>query len=316
MTVAVHEWATELCEVGAGAYAFVQATGATCISNAGIVLTAEGPVLIDALFTPSMTAVLRGHAERVAGREPALIVNTHHHIDHTLGNSAFPRTPILASAAAREEMERIGFPYGAICQLVPHFAPEFDEGYPLRLPTVTFEETATLHLGDHTIELLHVGPAHTAGDVLVYLPEERLLYAGDVAFHYVTPLAFEGHVSNWLAVLDRIEGMAVDRVVPGHGPVGTKADLAEVHDYFTLLKTEARSAFDAGIPAWDAAREIYGRLGRFGGWGEAERVYPNVLRLFQEFRGEVDEPLDLAETWGGMARFQAEVLGGRHGGGP
>ena len=309
MTTAVHEWATELKEVGDQAYAYIQATGATCISNAGIILTDEGPVLVDALFTPSMTATLRGHAERVAGRDPALIVNTHHHIDHTLGNSAFPHVPVLASAAAREEMERIGFPYQAVCALVPHFAPEFGENHPLRLPTITFADGVTLHFGGRTVELLHVGPAHTAGDTLVYLPAERLLFAGDVAFHYVTPLAFEGHVSNWLGVLDRIEGMAVDQVVPGHGPVGTKADLAEVRAYFSLLKQDARSAFDAGVSAWDAARDIYGKLGRFGNWGEAERVYPNVLRLYQEFRGDIDEPLDLADTWAGMAKFRAEVIG-------
>ena len=309
MTAAVHDWPTELREVGDRAYAYVQASGATCIANAGIILTEEGPVLVDSLFTPSMTRALTGHTERLAGRQPALIVNTHHHIDHTLGNSSFPDVPVVASAAAREEMERVGFPYQVICGLVPHFAPEFTDQHRLRLPTVTFEGKATLHLGDRTVELLHVGPSHTAGDTLVYLPAERVLYAGDVAFHYVTPLAFEGHVSNWLAVLDRIEGMAVDRVVPGHGPVGTKAELAEVREYFGLLKREARAAFDAEVPAWDVAREIYAKLGRFGNWGEAERVYPNVLRLYQEFRGDIAQPLDLAETWAGMARFQAEVIG-------
>ncbi|MDZ4278072.1 MAG: MBL fold metallo-hydrolase, partial [Dehalococcoidia bacterium] len=140
-------------------------------------------------------------------------------------------------------------------------------------------------LGGRAVRLLHFGTAHTIGDALVLLPDERLLFAGDVAFHYVTPLAFEGHVGGWLKVCDEIAALDVDTIVPGHGPVGGKAELREMRGYLDSVRRQARAAFDAGRSQEEAARGI--DLGDYASWAEPERLPLNVGRLYQEFRGEI-----------------------------
>jgi len=119
----------------------------------------------------------------------------------------------------------------------------------------------------------------------VLLPEERLLFAGDVAFHYVTPLAFEGHIGRWLEVCDRVDGLDVETIVPGHGPVGGKADLREMRGYLHYIRQQARAVFDAGRSEKEAAAAI--DLGDYASWAEPERLPLNVGRLYQEFRGEI-----------------------------
>src|SRR5713101_8660084 len=114
-----------------------------------------------------------------------------------------------------------------------------------------------LHDGDREIQLWHPGfAAHTIGDAVAYLPEERILFAGDIAFHYVTPLAFQGHIGNWIRAADRLLTYEADVIVPGHGPIGTKADLGRMRQYLALVRREAKKRFDAGMPEEEAARDI------------------------------------------------------------
>jgi cyclase len=284
-------WETEMKEVADGVFAYVQATGATCISNAGLIVGPDGAIAIDALFTPSMTRAFQQEIRRRTDRPVRRLINTHHHVDHTLGNEHFPEVDIIGHVRCREEMERVGLPRERLQAIVPHFMGEIAASQ-TRPPNVAFADRMVLYLGDRRIELIHLGTGHTVGDVLVYLPAERLIFAGDVAFHYVTPLAFEGHVSGWIRVADAVHRMDVETIVPGHGPVGDTSDLREMRDYLALVRREARRGYGEGAPATEVAGRI--KLGRFSRWGEAERVVPNVLRLYQEFAGTIDQPLDLS----------------------
>src|SRR5262249_8750015 len=153
------------------------------------------------------------------------------------------------------------------------------------------------------IHLWHPGtPAHTAGDATVFLPKERVLFAGDLAFHYVTPLAFQGHVGNWIKAADRLLGYDAEVIVPGHGPIGAKSDLRQMRDYLALVRREAKKRFDAEMPEEAAAHDI--KLGVYASWREAERLLPNVMRCYQEFRDETHLDLDLARMLEGMERWR------------
>jgi cyclase len=213
------------------------------------------------------------------------LINTHHHIDHTLGNALFPEARIIAHANARREQERVG---RSVFELLRPRIPELvaeAEDVELRFPDETFEGGETrLTVGEREARLLHLGPGHTMGDVLVYLPGDRLLFAGDVAFHYVTPLGLEGHLGNWAAVCDAVLEMDVERIVPGHGPVGGKEDLRAMQGYLRSVHGQARAAFDEGVPAEEASRRV--DLGEYASWPEAERLPLNLNRCYQEFRGE------------------------------
>jgi len=300
-------WKTGMRAVGAGIFAYVQATGETGISNAGLIVGADGAVAVDALMVPSMTRRLVAAIKKTTRRKIGSLINTHHHLDHTGGNQFFRGATIVASAKCREALVP-GFPPVPILQ---RFMPAFAREFPLlkmTLPTVTFEDRLVIHDGSREIHLWHPGvPAHTAGDATVFLPKERVLFTGDLAFHYVTPLAFQGHVGHWIEAADRVLAFDADVVVPGHGPVGTLADVRLLRDYLVLVRREAKTRFDAGMPAEAAARDI--KLGVYASWREAERILPNVMRCYQEFRGETDRELDVKAMIEGMEQLRGSSTG-------
>jgi len=300
-------WKTGLQEVGPKIFAYVQATGETGISNSGLVVGADGAVVVDALMVPSMTRPFVAAIKRTTRKKVGALINTHHHLDHTGGNRFFRGVPIIATDKCRDELAP-GFPPVPLLQ---RFMPAFAREFPLlevALPTLTFHDRLVIHDGEREVHLWHPGePAHTAGDATVFLPKERVLFTGDLAFHYVTPLAFQGHVGNWIKAADRVLVLEADVIVPGHGPIGTKKDVSAMREYLALVQREAKKRFDAGMPAEAAARDI--KLGVYVAWRESERILPNVMRCYQEFRGETRRPVDILAMIEGMERLR-----GGHGG--
>jgi cyclase len=293
-------------EVGPRVFAYVQATGETGISNAGLIVGADGATAVDALMVPSMTRRLVAAIKRTTRKKIGTLVNTHHHLDHTGGNRFFRGATIVATEKCRAALAP-GFPPVPLLQ---RFMPAFAREFPLlklRLPTVTFEDRLVIHDGEREIHLWHPGqPAHTAGDATVFLPKERVLFAGDLAFHYVTPLAFQGHVGNWIRAADRVLEFEADVIVPGHGPIGTKQDVRLMRDYLALVRREAKTRFDAGLSAEAAASDI--KLGAYASWREAERILPNVMRCYQEFRNETDRDMDIARMLDGMQALRGRPV--------
>jgi glyoxylase-like metal-dependent hydrolase (beta-lactamase superfamily II) len=300
-------WKTGMVEVGRKVFAYVQATGETGISNSGLIVGSDAAVAVDALMVPSMTRRLVAAIEKITRKPVGHLINTHHHLDHTGGNRFFAGATIVATERCREELVP-GFPPLPLLQrFMPRFAREF-RLLKTALPAVTFEDRMVLRDGVHEIHLWHPGvPAHTSGDATVFLPAERVLFAGDIAFHYVTPLAFQGHVGNWIKAADRLLTYDADVIVPGHGPIGTKADLRRMREYLALVRREARKRFDAGMPEEAAARDI--KLGVYASWREAERILPNVMRCYQEFRNETHRQPDVMKMLEGMERLRGAAAG-------
>ncbi|MFQ5828845.1 MAG: MBL fold metallo-hydrolase [Candidatus Methylomirabilia bacterium] len=295
-------WKSGMIELGPKLFAYVQATGETGISNSGLIVGHEDAIVVDALMVPSMTRRLIASIKKTTRKPVGHLINTHHHLDHTGGNKFFRGSTIVATDKCREALAP-GFPP---LPLLQRFMPRFAKEFPLlkvTLPTVTFQNRMVLHDGYREIHLWHPGTtAHTIGDAIAFLPKERVLFAGDIAFHYVTPLAFQGHIGNWIKVANRLLSYDADVIVPGHGPIGTKRDVKHMRDYLALVRREAKKRFDAGVPAEDAVRDI--TLGVYASWREAERILPNVLRCYQEFRDEIHLPMDLPRMIEGMARLR------------
>src|SRR2546428_490202 len=244
-----------------------------------------------------MTGRLVAAIKKTSGKPIATLINTHHHLDHTGGTRFFPGATRIASERCREALAP-GFPP---LPLLRRFMPRFAREFPLLrvvLPTVTFKDHLVIHDGDREIQLWHPGfAAHTVGDAVAYLPRERVLFAGDIAFHYVTPLAFQGHVGNWIKAATRLLEYDAELSVRGHGPTGRNTELAARRDYLVAVRREARKGFDAG--------DI--KLGVYASWSDAERILPNVMRCYQEFRNELDQPLDLPRMLDGMERLRGRV---------
>ena len=114
------------------------------------------------------------------------------------------------------------------------------KGTRIVLPSLTFTERLTIRLGGETIELIHLTPSHSPGSTLVYLPKQKVLFAGDVLFTDFHPFLGEGDIPGWVKTLDFIQDLDVTSIVPGHGPLSTKKDVAEMRDYLLLFDAKAK----------------------------------------------------------------------------
>ncbi|MGE0825093.1 MAG: MBL fold metallo-hydrolase [Candidatus Binatia bacterium] len=297
---------TGIEEVAPRVYAYIQAFGELGVSNAGLLLDKDGAMAVDALMVPSMTRRFLAAIKKVTRKPVTRLVNTHHHIDHIGGNFFFREAEIVSHTFCREEIVRTGLSFDLLQKRIPRFAGEFSK-VKLAVPDVTFEDRIVFHQAGRVVELRHLGPAHTFGDAFILLPKEKILFAGDLAFYYVTPLAFQGHVGNWIKVADRILQMDIETIVPGHGPIGGKKELREMRAYLALIRREAKKRYDAGMTPEQAARDV--KLGIYARWREPERILPNIMRLYQEFSNELDKPVDAMAMFEGMRQLRAEWHG-------
>jgi glyoxylase-like metal-dependent hydrolase (beta-lactamase superfamily II) len=176
------------------------------------------------------------------------------------------------------------------------------EDIDLRLPENTFEDALDLTVGDRAVRLLAVGPAHTAGDAIVHVPDAGVVFTGDILFIGGTPIIWAGPVSNWLAACDRLLELGAAVLVPGHGPVTDAAGVADVKRYLGYVHDEARKRFEAGMSVEDAADDI--DLSDFDGWSDPERIVVNVDAVYGELDPE-RAPTAPPEHFIRMARWAA-----------
>jgi cyclase len=302
--------------LGDGAYAWLAPDGSWGWSNAGLVVDGGESLLVDTLFdlrlTREMLDAMRDAEPRAAARI-GTVVNTHANGDHCHGNQLLEGAEIVATRAAAEEMAEL--PPEAMAGLMKAMAADPSplgrylrhcfgafrfEGIRHTPPTRTLDRETTLRIGDRSVELIPVGPAHTRGDLLVHVPQDRIVFTGDILFVEGTPILWAGPVANWIDACRRIEAMDVEVVVPGHGPLTDRRGAAAVRGYLEYVRDEARRRYDAGMDAFEAARDI--ALADYASWGDAERIVVNVDRLYREFAGDDAAP-DVMTLFARMAEL-------------
>ncbi len=302
-----------LHDLGNSVYAYLQPDGSWGWSNAGIVTGGAASLLIDTLFDLKLTQEMLDTMRKSipAAAHIDMLVNTHANGDHCYGNELVAGAQIIASARTAEEMVTGVSPgqMAALLKMAPAmgqlgefmgriFSPfEFDN-ITLTLPDKTFEGKLTLQVGDRTVELLEVGPAHTLGDTLVHIPADRVIFTGDILFIGGHPIMWAGPTSNWIRACDLILSLDVETIVPGHGPITDKKGVAEVKDYLEYIYAEARKRYEAGMPALDAARDI--PLDMYASWSEGERIAVNVISIYRELSGDQTHP-SVPSLFGQMA---------------
>ena len=292
-----------LHETGNDTWAYLQPDGGWGWSNSGLVVDGDRSLLVDTLFdaplTRDMLAVM-ADASGIKAKDIGVVVNTHANGDHTHGNGLCTGAEIIASEASAREMEALD---ARGMQAFMDAAPRMGEAGAYlkeifgafdftdcadKLPTRTFSGELDLVVGDRAVKLIEVGPAHTAGDVLVYVPDQRTVFTGDILFIDGTPIMWAGPVANWIKACEAIIDMAPEVIVPGHGPITDTAGVARVRDYLGYISKEARARYDAGMSVRDAAFDI--ALGDFASWTDAERIAVNVNTLYREFSGDTEPP--------------------------
>ena len=315
-----NDWPIGLQELGDGCHAYLQPGGGWGWSNAGLIVGEGRSLLVDTLFDLRLTEAMLDAMAPITAAAPVLsFVNTHANGDHCYGNSEVTRrwsdTEIVASSATAHEMADVppsmlaalNRAPGEIGELFRSFFGEFEfDGIELELPTRTFDGRLTVDVGGRSVELIEVGPAHTAGDTIVHVPDASTVYTGDILFIGGTPIVWAGPLSNWIAACDLMLALDVDTVVPGHGPLTDKSGVTAVRDYLVHVEREATSCFDAGLDAFDAAREIGAAIGadeRFNELGEFGRIAVNVEAVYRTLDPTHQTP-DVVEQFRRMAQLE------------
>lgn len=339
-----------LQEVAPGTHAWLQPNGELGESNAGLVVGAGASALIDTLWDVPLTGRMLDAMAAHTGAAPITdLVNTHSDGDHWWGNQLLPEARRVTSAASaqvmqheidsgapaqlerfrrlahamlqasrrrrlpRQARERM-HPFGSYVSRM--FSPYDFTSVRLAGPTETFSDPVWIEAGGRSLQLIPVGPAHTPGDAIVWVPDVRVVFAADIGFVGVTPVMWTGPVANWLAAIDTIAALEPDVVVPGHGPVCGVAELEAVGRYWRWLSAAARPHFGRGRSAYETALAIATseefRRQEWAQWLAPERIVINCHILRRSARGESGplKPLQRIAIFEQVARVAARLGGG------
>jgi cyclase len=291
-----------LHDLGNSVYAYLQPDGSWGWSNAGLITDGETSLLVDTLFDLKLTQEMLDTMRRSvpAASHIDMVVNTHANGDHCYGNQLVADAQIIASQRTAEEMLDLPPEQFAIFMrqapsmgqagefLSAVFSPFDFENTALIPPKQTFEGEMTLNVGDRQVHLIEVGPAHTRGDTLVYIPADRVVFTADILFIGGHPIAWAGPVSNWIRACDRILDMDVETIVPGHGPITDKHGVTEFKGYLEYVMQEARKRYEAGMSSFEAAKDI--RLDKYASWTDGERIAVTVAAIYRELSGDQSHP--------------------------
>jgi len=309
----IPSWGTELKQLAPNVFAYQQEGGTghlnAGISNAGLFVDEDSMLVFDALGFPIQTKAFIVAAKKAGGGKPIThLINSHHHGDHVAGNQFFrPEAQIASHPYCRKEVIKAIPATPAMWTKMEGLA---DGNEPRKLvpPTVTFEDNLVYNIGGNVVEFRFVGPAHTWGDLVAYLPEHKILFAADLAFFNLVPYCHNAHISKWMESIDKVMKWDVDVIVPGHGPIGGKKELAVAAEYFRFLKPEVKKRYDAKMSPGAAAADI--KMGKYDNWMGPERIVMNTVRLYDEFKGTLTPDIDVDGTKQAILEYNS-IKGGR-----
>jgi glyoxylase-like metal-dependent hydrolase (beta-lactamase superfamily II) len=280
-------------ELGPGLYAYT----AEGDPNSGIVVGPDGVVLVDAQATPAMAQDVIRRIRTVTDRPVTQVVLSHYHAVRVLGASAYEGAEIIASDVTRDLIVERG--QQDMDSEIGRFPRLFrgKESIPgLTWPTHTFQKRMTLWLGEREAQVIHIGRAHTAGDTVVWLPKEKVLFAGDTVEFGAAPYCGDAHFTDWPATLHAIRELAPEKLVPGRGRALLTRDdvsqgLADTEAFTSTLFARVQQGVAKGWSLQEIYRDTVDHMRpRFGHWVIFDHCMPfNVSRAYDEATGH-DRP--------------------------
>jgi len=229
-------------------------------ANLGCVLTEGGPVLIDAPVLPDEARDWREQVERLTKMDIAYLIATHHHFDHVVGSSLLTRRLVCHDVAFRG-IKYLQTPANLETQFMQFFPEMYKENREILLsteiilPQITFSKELRLHMGDITLELSFTG-GHSPGTVMIYIPEERVLFAGDNIEEGQLSYSAEGRFTPWIDTLRWVEGMDIDTIIPGHGNPCDRQQASRIRRYFEDMRDQVRLLVAAGLAREEVAQKV------------------------------------------------------------
>ncbi len=266
-----------LTELAEGVYVHLVEPATSTDANAGIVMLENGVLVFDTHSSPEAGQALLRKIADISSKPILLIVNSHFHADHTHGNQVFGSAPfLLSSADARRDILQRDIPamnravsaaQTQIEKMQKNLAlvtdarsrAEIDRQIALRrgllsrmtrlkivAPEVTFDEELRIVEGSRELVMRHLGAGHTDGDIVLYLPAEKIAFVGDLFFNGALPSTQDSTLLAWSRTLDELLRIDAERFVPGHGAVGTREDIRDFAGYLEELKRMVQQSLDRG----------------------------------------------------------------------
>ncbi|GAA4714162.1 MBL fold metallo-hydrolase [Brevibacillus fulvus] len=254
-----------LKQVTDGVYAAIAVPGTGSLANAAIIDLGDSTVVVDTFMSIEAAKDLQTAARGLTGKPVSYVINTHWHSDHTSGNQVFsPQAQIISTTAAREIMATVGKNRviqqlsnletlnQAIAELEERSKQETNAklkeemlwelasereyirmlpDFAYTLPTITFEQQMSICGSDRSVQLITYGGGHTQSDAFVYLPEEKTAIMGDLVLSKHHPVLTHANPQAWLHILEQVELLAIETIVPGHGEICSMRELYEVKQY-------------------------------------------------------------------------------------
>jgi cyclase len=284
---AVSKDSGELQKLADGIYARLVQPDGNAVSNSGFVVLEHCVLVFDTHFTPEAGQALASDIRSVTSKPVRYIVNSHFHPDHTHGNQAFGGMPqIISSTLARRDVLQIDLPalnrttgiaQAQIAKLQKEIALLTDPKQKQALqnqintrqeflgriskfkavtPVVALDDSLTLLDGARRIEILYFGSGHTDGDVVLYLPAEKIAFVGDLFFNAAIPNVQDSNLHAWLNTLKLVLDLDAEQFVPGHGSVGSRTDVKKFLEYIEELQSLVRPAVERGDSLEQVIRDI------------------------------------------------------------
>ncbi|WP_240232524.1 MBL fold metallo-hydrolase [Devosia lacusdianchii] len=287
------EKSVSFTEIGAGVWAFT----AEGDPNSGVIIGDDSVMVVEAQATPRLANRVIEKVREVTDKPISHVVLTHYHAVRVLGASAFGATQVLMSDSARAMVEERGQEdWDSEFQRFPRLFEGHESIPGLTWPTTTFSKSMTVYLGKRRIELMHLGRAHTAGDIVIQVPDQNVMFTGDIVEYHSACYCGDGHFGDWGQTLDAIKAFEVDAIAPGRGdaligPTMVNKAIEATRDFVrSTYQPAARVAAKGGTlkDAWDAVRAVCDP--KFAHFAIYEHCLPfNVARAYDEARG-IDTP--------------------------
>lgn len=257
-------------------------------ANVAFIVSGEGVILVDAPMLPKQARHWLKEIQKRTGEPVRYIINTDHHRAHIVGNQHFPGASVIAHENAWKEMRSYGDSFrtrllNMYRDRMPDAVAEWEESLQIVKPQITFTNRSVMFKGDKEIHLIAVG-GHTPATSVVYLPNERLLFAGDVVVTNRPPFLSQGNTKEWLEALTYLRKLRCDILIPGHGELTGKEATQKMSEYLRMVRRRVRTAYQSGLSKGDTSRSL-SHLVRF--WPIPPFEKPKADRRFKSGLGRV-----------------------------
>ena len=307
-----------LHQIGDGIYAYLQPDGSWGLNNAGLIVSENQALLVDTLYDYKRTGDMLAEIQKTIGPPVKIqyLINTHSNGDHYFGNGLVEGAKIISSEICAKEMKaippfkmaflmKIWWLLGKGGRYLHKSFKLFDfGGIRLVLPHQVFQDSMILSVGKKRVELLEVRDAHTASDIMAYLPDDKIIFCSDLLFSEGTPVVWTKGVQSWIDALNKINSLDVDRIVPGHGPVTDKNGVSRLIAYFEYIYSETKKRFSKNMSILDASLDI--DLKEYNGWGDPERLVTTVHAIYQELNPTM-KPLSAVNLFAMMYDYKSHI---------